>query len=231
MATTSATQSNTNTLPADFLASVNKGYTAKTTESSMQVTEDRFLKLLTTQLKNQDPLNPMDNAQMTSQMAQISTVNGIEKLNTSLEKLMNNSSDTQAMQAATLLGHQVLVNGSGMSLAAGSAAFGGVELTQSVDKATVTITDGNGLAVRTLELGTLPSGLKNFAWDGKNDAGQPVVAGRYKFSVSAEQAGKSVSATTLELAPVNGVMRDKSGILLELGQMGSVSIDDVRQIF
>jgi flagellar basal-body rod modification protein FlgD len=71
--------------------------------------QDRFLKLLTTQLKNQDPLNPMDNAQMTSQLAQISTVDGIEKLNATLQKMLSSSNEPEAMQASALVGHQVMV--------------------------------------------------------------------------------------------------------------------------
>jgi flagellar basal-body rod modification protein FlgD len=227
MTTTTATTS-TNTFSAEFLASVNP----KTKSSSdMQMTEDRFLKLLTTQLKNQDPLNPLDNAQMTSQMAQISTVNGIEKLNSTLSKLMSNSTDSQAMQAATILGHQVLVEGSGMTLPQDGQSLGAVDFPQAVDKAAVTIKDANGLVVRTLQMDDQEAGLSEFVWDGKNDAGEAVAAGRYSFSVSAEQGGKAVSAKTLELASVTGVLREATGIRLELGQLGNFNLADIRQIY
>lgn len=227
MTTTTATTS-TNGYSAEFLASVNP----KTkSNSDMQMTEDRFLKLLTTQLKNQDPLNPLDNAQMTSQMAQISTVNGIEKLNSTLSKLMSNSTDSQAMQAASILGHHVLVEGSGMTLPQDGQSLGAVDFPQAVDKATVTIKDANGLVVRTLQLGDQEAGLSEFVWDGKNDAGEAVAAGRYSFSVSAEQGGKSISAKTLELAEVTGVLREATGIRLELGQLGNFNLADIRQIY
>lgn len=227
MTTTTATTS-TNGYSAEFLASVNP----KTkSNSDMQMTEDRFLKLLTTQLKNQDPLNPLDNAQMTSQMAQISTVNGIEKLNSTLSKLMSNSTDSQAMQAASILGHHVLVEGSGMTLPQDGQSLGAVDFPQAVDKATVTIKDANGLVVRTLQLGDQEAGLSEFVWDGKNDAGVAVAAGRYSFSVSAEQGGKSISAKTLELAEVTGVLREATGIRLELGQLGNFNLADIRQIY
>lgn len=227
MTTTTATTS-TNGYSAEFLASVNP----KTKSSSdIELTEDRFLKLLTTQLKNQDPLNPLDNAQMTSQMAQISTVNGIEKLNSTLSKLMSNSTDSQAMQAASILGHHVLVEGSGMTLPQDGQSLGAVDFPQAVDKATVTIKDANGLVVRTLQLGDQEAGLSEFVWDGKNDAGEAVAAGRYSFSVSAEQGGKSISAKTLELAEVTGVLREATGIRLELGQLGNFNLADIRQIY
>jgi len=227
MTTTTATTS-TNTFSAEFLASVNP----KTKSSSdMQMTEDRFLKLLTTQLKNQDPLNPLDNAQMTSQMAQISTVNGIEKLNSTLSKLMSNSSDSQALQAASILGHHVLVEGSGMTLPQDGQSLGAVDFPQAVDNAAVTIKDANGLVVRTLQMGDQEAGLSEFVWDGKNDAGEAVAAGRYSFSVSAEQGGKAVSAKALELASVTGVLREATGIRLELGQLGNFNLADIRQIY
>lgn len=227
MATTSSTSS-TNSLPADFLAAVNP---KTTTSSEMELTENRFLKLLTTQLKNQDPLNPMDNAQMTSQMAQISTVNGIEKLNTTLQKLMTSSSDAQSIQAAAMLGHSVLVAGSGMSIAENGQTVAGVEFPQAVDAATISIKDANGAVVRTINLGEQNAGLIDFAWDGKNDAGVQAAAGKYSFSVSAEQGGKAVTATTYQLAQVTGILRDKSGMQIELGQLGNFSLTDIRQIY
>lgn len=226
--TTTSSVTGSNNMSADFMASV----TPKTTATSdMDEAENRFLKLLTTQLKNQDPLNPLDNAQMTSQMAQISTVNGIEKLNSTLEKMMSNSTDTQAMQAAAMLGHQVLVAGNGVALLENGMSAGAVDLPQSVDSATVTITDSNGLAIRTLPLGALDAGMSSFVWDGKSDSGEQAVAGNYKFSVSAVQGAKPVTADTLQLAEVTGVLRDKAEINLELGLLGNFKMADIRQIY
>lgn len=226
MTATSATSSNA--LPADFLASVNP---KTTTTSDMQVSEDRFLKLLTTQLKNQDPLNPMDNAEMTSQLAQISTVTGIEKLNTTLEKLMSNSSDTQAVEAAMMLGRQVLVAGDSMTLPQDGQAVGGIEFPQAVDNASIAVRDANGLLVRTIPLGPQDSGLVDFVWDGKTDAGEQAAAGTYRFTVSAKQGGDAVEATTLALAEVTGVLRSGSEVKLELGQFGNFAMADIKQIY
>lgn len=221
--------SSSNKIPDDVLAAVNKNTTK--TASETELSESRFLTLLTAQLKNQDPLNPMDNAQMTSQLAQISTVNGIEKLNSTLEKLMSSSTDSQAMQAAAMLDHLVLVEGSSMTLAEGSQAYGGVQLSQGVDSATMTITSASGQVVRTVDLGALDAGIHDFAWDGKNDAGELAAAGNYSFSISAEQGGKTISVTPLQLGAVTGVLRDSSGVKLELGELGNYSLDDIRQIY
>jgi flagellar basal-body rod modification protein FlgD len=110
--------------------------------------QNRFLKLLTTQLKNQDPLNPMDNAQMTSQLAQISTVDGIEKLNATLQKLVASSVDGEAMQAANLVGHQVMVAGSGLQLG-DNGAVGGLSSMHRRMQVTVSVKDPNGSSMRT----------------------------------------------------------------------------------
>jgi flagellar basal-body rod modification protein FlgD len=221
--------SSSNKIPDDVLAAVNKNTNKAASET--ELSESRFLTLLTAQLKNQDPLNPMDNAEMTSQLAQISTVNGIEKLNTTLEKLMSSSTDSQAMQAAAMLNHLVLVEGSGMTLTEGNQAYAGVELAQGVDKATLTITNANGQVVRTVDLGALDAGVHDFTWDGKNDAGEPVAVGNYGFKITAEQGGKTVNVTPLQLGAVTGVLRDASGVKLELGELGNFSLDDIRQIY
>lgn len=228
MTTTTTSTTSTNGYSAEFMAAVNP---KTTTTSDAQLSENRFLKLLTTQLQNQDPLNPLDNAQMTSQLAQISTVNGIEKLNTTLTQLMDSSTDSQVMQAANMLNHYVLVSGTGMTLAEDGQTMAGIELTQPADSATVTIRDANGVLVRTLKLGEQSTGLNEFLWDGKDDAGVQAAAGRYTFSIVAEQGGKEVTATGLELASVTSVVRNSSGVQLELGDLGNFSMADIRQVY
>jgi flagellar basal-body rod modification protein FlgD len=122
--------------PAQALfASLNAARDKEAVDAKDVSPQDRFLKLLVTQLKNQDPLNPMDNAQMTSQLAQISTVDGIEKLNATLKMILEGSNENQAMQAAAMVGHGVLVPGSGLLLA-GGMAIGGVELDGPADRVT-----------------------------------------------------------------------------------------------
>ncbi|MRR49974.1 MAG: flagellar hook assembly protein FlgD [Rhodocyclaceae bacterium] len=192
--------------------------------------QSRFLTLLTTQLKNQDPLNPMDNAQMTSQLAQISTVDGIERLNATLQQLLSGTTDTQAMQAAALTGHTVLVAGNGMQLIEGLAG-GGFELAGVADSVKVTIKDANGLVVRTLNLGEQDEGVQTFTWDGKNDAGALAANGSYRISVEATQGDKAVKATALELTGVASINRSSQGVTLNLGNGGVVAMSDIKQIF
>lgn len=202
------------------------------TESKSKITEaqDRFLKLLTTQLQNQDPLNPMDNAELTSQLAQISTVEGIEKLNTTLEKMMASTTEGEVLQAAGMVGKSVMVAGSQMELT-DAGAVSGVQLDGFADKVKVTIKDANGLVVRTLDLGQLKQGLHNFTWDGKTDAGVTAAKGTYSIGVTATAAGEKVNATPLELARVESVTRTATGTSIEVGRFGQLSMNDIKQIF
>src|SRR5574343_657724 len=102
-----ATVQSTANTGKDYLASL--GASGGKSATSADQIQDRFLKLLTTQLRNQDPLNPLDNAQMTSQLAQINTISGIEKLNTTVGKMLDIYNAGQGMQAAGLIGKYVLV--------------------------------------------------------------------------------------------------------------------------
>jgi flagellar basal-body rod modification protein FlgD len=192
-------------------------------------TQDRFLKLLVTQMKNQDPLNPLDNAQVTSQMAQLSTVSGIDKLNATVQALSDSMTAAQSLQAAAMIGHAALVPGKQINMAGGKSDAA-VELTQPADKLTVTITDSKGNVVRTLQLGAQDSGIIGFQWDGKDDTGAAVADGTYKFSASAELDGKKSTPTTLSYGLVESVSLTSGGPKLNMGSLGEVGLDAVRQI-
>ena len=228
---TATTVSDSNSASSVY-ASINaKSAKTTTTTNSMSETEDRFLKLLVTQLRNQDPLNPLDNAQMTSQMAQISTVNGIEKLNTTLQSLITNSNDAQKMQAATMVGKGVLVPGSSLDQkAANGAAYAGFDLAGPADSSTITINDANGITVRTIKLGGMAAGTHNFQWDGKTDSGAVVADGSYSFKVAAQRAGAAVDSTALQLGLVTGIMNSSQGVSLNVGNLGTFKMSDVKEI-
>ncbi len=191
--------------------------------------ENRFLTLLTTQLKNQDPLSPMENAELTSQLAQISTVNGVEKLNATLQTLLSGMTETQAMQAASLVNRGVLVPGSSMSLGE-QGGIGGLELAASADEVTVTIKDANGLVMRTLNLGAQESGVHPFVWDGKTDSGEAAALGNYSYSVNAKRGTESSTATALAYGLVQAVTRNGSSLSLDVGTLGAFTMTDVKQI-
>ncbi|MBE7941540.1 MULTISPECIES: flagellar hook assembly protein FlgD [Ramlibacter] len=190
--------------------------------------EDRFMKLLVAQMKNQDPLNPMDNAQMTSQIAQINTVGGIQQLNATVQSLLGAFQNLQAQSSTDLAGRSVLVAGGNLQLAGGKAT-GGVQLGGSADTVNVDILGADGKAVRSLSLGASPAGVRSFAWDGKAADGSTVPDGSYTLRVTASQGGKPVTAQTLTAQDVLGVETAGDGsVQLDLGSAGLHPLSDVK---
>lgn len=216
-----------NTISDQLLAAMNG---TKKTDSGVDATENRFMTLLVSQMKNQDPLNPLDNAQMTSQLAQLSSLKGINNLNSTLETLKGSYQASQTLQAANMIGHGVLTPGSTLSLADGNAIYG-VELGKAADKVQVTIRNAAGAVVRTLNLDAAKEGVTPLSWDGKTDNGAAAAEGTYKFEVKATSKGDKVDATALTFGEISSVATGASGIKLKSSTLGTVSLSDVRQIF
>jgi len=200
------------------------------TQSATENIQDRFLKLLVTQMKNQDPLNPMDNAQVTTQLAQISTVSGVEKLNQTMTSMSSALLAAQSVQATGLIGHSVLASGNGVLLQNG-AAVGGVQLSQPADQVTITIRDSSGAARKTIVMGPQDAGLRTFAWDGSTDAGGRATDGAYTFEVNAVQGGKQVNADALGVGQVQSVSLGANELQLNTIGLGAIAFSQVKQIF
>ena len=224
-----ATVQSTSTATDPFAAINAAGKSATASTSAVADQQDRFLKLLVTQLKNQDPLNPMDNAQMTSQLAQMSTVSGIEKLNATLNSLVDSVGNSQSMQAADMIGKSVLVPGSQLALSNG-VAYAGINLAAAADQVTLTILDRTGNVIQTQKLGAQAAGVLDVGWDGMTDAGTKAADGTYKFTVDAVQGGNAVTVDALQIGTVSALVRSKSGFLLDLGALGTVDFKNVQQI-
>lgn len=215
---------------SDPFASLAQAAQSGAPKSAADAGQDRFLKLLVTQLKNQDPLNPLANSELTSQLAQISTVQGIEKLNATLATLAVNFDTGQALQAANLVGRQVLVTGDALELGA-SGARGAFSLAQAVERLTLTVTDASGVVVHNVELGAQPAGTQMFQWDGLADSGARALDGRYRFSASAVADGKQVGAETFALGRVDGVGRAGDGsATVNLGSLGEKPFAEIKRI-
>ncbi|MCX7194002.1 MAG: flagellar hook assembly protein FlgD [Proteobacteria bacterium] len=204
--------------------------TAATATTAANATQNQFMTLLVTQLKNQDPLNPMDNAQMTSQMAQINTVSGINQLNTTLQALSASMTPNQTVQATTMIGHGVLVAGSGVDLVSGSTGLGGFSLPTPSDSSTVSIYDSTGALVNTLSLGAQPAGITKWQWDGTNSSGAAMPTGSYTFTVNATLAGNAVAASNLQYGTVNSVTQGAKGLTLSVGSLQNIALTQVQQI-
>ncbi len=223
-ATTNATNSSA------VLAALNGGTSKAAATTAAAATQSQFMTLLVTQLKNQDPLNPMDNAQMTSQMAQINTVSGINQLNTTLQALSASMTPNQTVQAASMIGHGVLVPGSGVDLVSGSPGLGGFSLPGATDSTKVAIYDSKGALVNTLDLGAQPSGIAKWQWNGTDSTGAAVPAGSYTFKVNATLAGNAVAATNLQYGTVNSVTQGSTGLTLSVGSLQNIALNQVQQI-
>ena len=215
----------------DLMATMN----AKKTETdSVQADTDKFMTLLVTQLKNQDPLNPLDNAQVTSQLAQLQTVTGVNKLNETLETLKSSYQSSEAMAATNLIGHGVLVEGSNLTLVDAQSVFG-VDLATAADNVQVIVTDPKtGKDVATIDLGAMEAGATPLAWDGSSDAADAATLanGTYSFRVVATRGGQpltDVKALTLDsVASVS--TNSKDGVKLNLAGKGAVTLADIKQV-
>lgn len=190
-----------------------------------------FMQLLVTELTHQDPFKPMENSEMATQVSQFATVSGIDDLNNSFNELRATLTSDQALQAATLVGHDVLVESSVGALTSGEPLQGSVVLPSSATNVRVMITSQSGELVRELQLGTHEAGQVAFSWDGYDDAGDYVGDGLYQVSAIANVDDAEMAPSTLVSAEVESVnLGGSGGIQLNLSGLGQISMNDVAQI-
>ena len=204
---------------------------AEDTDSS-SLGQEEFLKLMTTQLGNQDPLEPMDNGEFLSQMAQFGTVNGINELLTSFEDLAANLQSSQALQASNLIGRRVLVNSDEGYLASNGNISGAVNLESSAQNVAVNIYDAFDSLVGRVELGEQPRGQVAFNWDGTTLAGQTAPRGYYRIEVEATRGSQTEAQSPLIHANVVSLTLGGVGkeMQVELENLGQVNFSQVNQI-
>lgn len=206
--------------------------TVQTSEAEKnQANKSQFLELMIAQLKNQNPLDPQDGAQFLSQLAQFSSVEGIQKLNVSMNEMAAGFRSGQALQATALVGRQVQVPGQFGDLSQGSSLSGSVELPVSSTQVNLQIKNNRGELVREVSLGSHDSGNIPFKWDGLDAAGQAVTSGRYQISATALQDGETVSLETNIAVNVNSVTLGKDGeVTVNLNGLGPVPLSEVKSI-
>ncbi len=202
---------------------------AKTADKA--IGQEEFLKLMTTQLQNQDPFKPMESGDFLTQIAQFSTVEGIGELNTSFSDLSQSLVSNQALQAANLVGRQVLAPTGVGALAQGGSIRGSVELPAASGEVVVNVYDQAGQVVRRLELGAQSSGPVAFQWDGLKNDGTFAGPGAYFVSAEASIDGQFESVETLLVSDVRSVtLSNSGGLLLDLDGIGALDFNEVRQI-
>lgn len=201
-------------------------------DGSAEGTEDRFLKLLVAQMRNQDPLNPLDNAQVTTQMAQISTVRGVETLNQSMRQLVDRMGQGSPLEALGMIGRQVLAEGGVIEREASTdgPVRAGIELAGPADRVEVRIVDANGQPVFSQSWGASEAGVKLFEWNGKDGWGNDAPAGSYRIEATASAGGAAVGVTTLAPIRVLGITPGADGVRIELSGQRAVSAQDIKAI-
>jgi flagellar basal-body rod modification protein FlgD len=204
---------------------------ANTAATSNKTTLDQsdFLALMTAQLKNQDPFNPVDNTQMIAQMAQFSSVAGISQMNSTLSGIATKLGATSTTDAMAYVGKTVLTEGGTAYPRSTGGIAGAVELEGDATDVTVRITDPSGNLVKTVSLGAQKAGTATYDWDGKTDGGEQAGAGPFGVAVQAASNGKTVASHGLVWAPVESVSLPASGEpTLQVTGVGAVAVNAVR---
>ncbi len=191
-----------------------------------------FMELMVTELTHQDPFKPMENSELATQISQFATVSGIDDLNSSFTDLSGSLLSDQALQAANLVGHDVLAPIGTGYLTSGGSVEGMVGLYSPASNVTVRITNSSGALVRELSLGTQPKGEVAFSWDGITNDGTHAPPGQYQISAEATQDGEPIVPYTLIKAKVNSVSLGGAGqeMALNLEGLGPISFNDVAEI-
>ena len=199
--------------------------TTGTNSTTAAASQDRFLKLLVAQLNNQDPMNPMDNAQMTSQLAQINTVSGIQTLNDTMKSMATQIAALQSLQGSSTIGREVLTEGSTLSVTDG-VGKGSFDLSGTADAVKVEVRTAGGSLLDTLNMGALGTGRQAFTWD----ASKYTNAGDLAFKVTATNNGTAVTTTALERNKVVSVSNENNVLNLQLQNGDSVAYSAVKAI-
>lgn len=202
---------------------------ATTNAGSTTLGQADFLKLMTAQLNNQDPFDPVDNTQMVAQMAQFSSLAGITEMSTTLKAIAEKLGAAPASEAMGYIGRTVLTEGEVAFARTSGGIAGAIELDGTAD-VTVTIESGDGTVLKTIPLGTQTAGTIEYNWDGTTDAGEPAGAGPFRVRVDAAADGIAVGARSLVWAPVQSVSTGSAGAMLTLPGIGTVPAAAIRQI-
>jgi flagellar basal-body rod modification protein FlgD len=206
------------------------GLGVPTATKTTQLGQTDFLNLMMTQLKNQDPTKPMDSTAFMGQLAQFGTVQGLQDLQTKFDSLSSSLVSSQALQAASLVGKDALVESTQGTLAQGGTLYGSVDVPATTTNVEVQVRDSLNQVVAHLELGQKSTGLADFAWNGTTDAGGQAPPGVYQLSATYVDGTKSTAATTLVYAPVDSVVFGKDGFTVSVAGVGDVPFDKVREI-
>ena len=194
--------------------------------------QEDFIKLMTTQMNNQDPMKPMENGDFLSEMAQFSTVSGLKEIKDAFNGLATSLKSSQALQASSMVGRQVLVPGSMSTLSEGTPMKAAVEIEEDVADVKVNVINDQGALVKEIALGNKSAGVAHFSWDGMLDADKKAMSGNYSIQAIGMKDGQAESLKTLITDTVQSVSLGTGGqgVSLTLANAGSAGLADVKEI-
>ncbi|MBI2751712.1 MAG: flagellar hook assembly protein FlgD [Burkholderiales bacterium] len=205
---------------------VNAGSALKSAgQTTADQQQDRFLKLLVAQLNNQDPTNPLDNAQITSQMAQINTVSGINQLNETIKSMAAQFNSMQVLQGTSLIGRDVLMKSNTLSISDGKTK-GAIDLAGDASSVNVQILSPGGQVLDTLNLGPQSAGRRSFVWDASSYKGTASPT----FKVVATNGKTAVDATALAQDTITSVGTNGTSMNLQLKGRAAIAYDAVQSV-
>lgn len=215
----------------DSLNSIAAAAGAKPKKNSLQeLGSDQFIMLMVAQMKNQDPLKPADPSEFLGQLAQFSTVSGVRAMQDSMSDMVTAMRSSQMLSGTGMVGREVLGEATSATFDGATAIKGAMELPVGVTSATAVIKDASGAVVRQIPLAAR-SGLGGFSWDGRDEAGVSLPAGRYEIEINAASGARVESVPTLLYGRVDSVTLDgASGGLVLNTSHGALPLSAVRRV-
>ncbi|RUO67152.1 flagellar hook assembly protein FlgD [Idiomarina ramblicola] len=200
-------------------------------EEQGKLEQEDFFKLLTEQLNMQDPSKPVENDQMIAQMTSFTMAEGISGLSDRFDQFATDMTSNQALQASTMVGRKVLVPTDQANLETGAGVTGMIATPQTAQNVKISIKDSTGATVKTIDVGDMAQGTKEFEWDGVMSNGEEAPAGNYSFSVNANVGGQTEELPIQMHARVQSVSTGGDrGVVLNLKGLGGIKLSDVSEI-
>jgi len=229
----SDTTSSLSSLPSNIKTTAQYKAEKDLTPQKTTMGQSEFLTLFTTQLKNQDPTDPVKNEAFVAQLAQFSQLEATTAMKTSMESLVGSMSNDRMLGAASLIGKSVSVPDGPVTVTDNTVSQGTINLPTGADGIRLQVFDNQGQLVRTQIIGAQPVGDTTLAWDGMNDTGAAAPNGTYRYVATVNRAGKITTPTVNTLATVRSVSSAGTAdgtLLLEVDGGKSISIADVKRV-
>ncbi len=204
----------------------------KQEDNSNDLGQEDFLELMVTQLRNQDPFEPLQSGEFIGQLASFGTVTGIGELNNSVSGLVSSLTSNQSLGATNLIGKNALVPSNSLNLKLGDENKAAISTTVPTNNVNVNITDAAGNLVTSISLGVVNEGLKEFSWDGLDSGGNQAPEGEYFLSAVGAQGEDNVALDTFAYKQIQSIsLGDGSGsVRLNVENGGELKVSEILRV-